>query len=298
MLINNIVNYCNTEYNNIDTSCLCKDCNHPSKCTGSCKLCLEQVHYPNRYSNGKRDYDCENMLNFYVCDYINKYASEMLYLLRKSEKLKELDEYHVLSIGCGAAPDLMAFERYIAEEDSKKEVRYFGIDKNNLWGNIHNMIRFYRNDIIAYSDFIYVDAMEYFSSNTLDDTNVIVFRYVISHFYNTNQIQYINEFFMNIIDKVVERKCPGEPLIILINDTNSCNRGRDHFLKLKDELQSRGYHGLCRNYYFNYRIQNLAQRFGEMHENNKVLFDLSCYDLNQYEPWTECSAAQLLIEIE
>ena len=110
MLIHEIVDYCNAEYRNADTTHLCHDCNHPSECSGSCKNCLEHVHYPSKYPNGKKDYDCENMINFHVCDYINKYASEMLYLLRKSEKLKEIEEYHILSIGCGAAPDLMAYD--------------------------------------------------------------------------------------------------------------------------------------------------------------------------------------------
>lgn len=298
MLIHEIVNYCNNEYNNANLEYKCRDCNHPAECSGNCKNCLEQVHYPNRYPYGKHDYDCQNMLNFYVCDYINKYASEMLYLLRKSEKLREIEEYHILSIGCGAAPDLMAFEQYVLETGEYKEIRYFGIDKNNLWDDIHQEIKEYCSDIITFSNFEYVDAMEYFKSNIIESTNVIVFQYVISHFYNTNQIQYIQDFFMNIVDKVVERNSSDEPIIILINDTNSCYRGRSFFMDLKDILQRNGYHVTCRSFYFNYRIQNQAQRYGEMHPDNQVLFDLSDFDLQEYDPWAECSAAQLLIEIE
>lgn len=55
------------------------------------------------------------MLNFYVCDYSAKYTSELLYLMRKSQALEEIDDYHVLSIGCGGCPDLMAFEQYCHE---------------------------------------------------------------------------------------------------------------------------------------------------------------------------------------
>lgn len=70
------------------------------------------------------------MLNFYVCDYSAKYASELLYLMRKSQALEEINDYHVLSIGCGGCPDLMAFERYCHEKSYDKSVSYIGIDVN------------------------------------------------------------------------------------------------------------------------------------------------------------------------
>lgn len=54
MLIHEIVDYCNAEYRNADTTHLCHDCNHPSECTGSCKKCLEQVHYPQNIQMEKR----------------------------------------------------------------------------------------------------------------------------------------------------------------------------------------------------------------------------------------------------
>ena len=54
MLIHEIVEYCNAEYRDVDTTHVCQDCNHLSKCSESCKNCLEQVHYPSRYPNGKK----------------------------------------------------------------------------------------------------------------------------------------------------------------------------------------------------------------------------------------------------
>ena len=109
MLIHEIVKFCDKEYRKSDIKHICSDCNHPTECSKSCKNCLEQIHYPSKYPQGKKDYDCENLINFYVCDYTNKYASEMLYLLRKSKRLQDIEKYHIISIGCGAAPDLMAF---------------------------------------------------------------------------------------------------------------------------------------------------------------------------------------------
>ena len=89
-LIDTVVGYCNREY--VGGNCL--TCNHknkcPGKCIGDCKSCLEEVHYPNKYPLGKKNYDCLRMLQFYVCDYTFKYSSEMLYLMRKSEALRNI----------------------------------------------------------------------------------------------------------------------------------------------------------------------------------------------------------------
>ena len=298
MLIHEIVDYCNTEYRNADTAHVCRDCNHPSKCSGSCKKCLEQVHYPSTYPHGKKDYDCENMINFYVCNYINKYASEMLYLLRKSEKLKEIEKYHILSIGCGAAPDLMAFEQYVHETDSSKKIDYLGFDINKLWKPIHDRIMSYNSKFINHVEFDYKDAIKYFNKESIIDANVIVLQYVISHFYNTGQIDTIRQFFSDIIKNVVETRKKEDPFVIIINDVNSCNRGRDFFADLVQTLKNHNYHGRYRCYYFNYRILNDFQRYGNKHPSNNTLFDLSEYDLEICEPWKSCSSAQMLIEID
>ena len=153
MLIDNVVEYCNNKYSSKDSSCVCEDCNHHD-CPGSCKDCLEQIHYPHRVPNGKKDYDCQNLVDFYVCDYTFKYASEILYLLRKSEAIRNIQKYHIMSIGCGACPDLMAFERYVSETDENKTISYIGVDKNKLWKPVHGIINSYRNDIVKKTRFI------------------------------------------------------------------------------------------------------------------------------------------------
>lgn len=80
-LMETVVKFCHEEYVNSE----CNNCNHAVTCPGgrkgNCKNCLEEVHYPAKYPNGKKDYDCIRMLQFYVCDYTAKYASEILYLM-------------------------------------------------------------------------------------------------------------------------------------------------------------------------------------------------------------------------
>lgn len=79
-----------------------------------CKECLDDIHY---HEHQYRDeYDCERLLDYYVCRYSYKYCSEMIYALRQKD-LSSYPYFHILSLGCGGAPDLMAFE-YMNYENS------------------------------------------------------------------------------------------------------------------------------------------------------------------------------------
>lgn len=112
--------------------------------------------------------------------------------MRKSEALQQIDNYHVLSIGCGACPDLMALEHYCHENSYDKRISYLGIDVNKRWKRIHNQIDSYRTSTVRKTKFRYWDVVtEDFS---ISDANVVILQYVISHFYNTGQIYEIQGF--------------------------------------------------------------------------------------------------------
>jgi len=236
------------------------------------------------------------MIDFYVCDYTVKYASEILYLMRKSEALQQIDNYHVLSIGCGACPDLMALEHYCHENSYDKRISYLGIDVNKRWKRIHNQIDSYRTSTVRKTKFRYWDVVtEDFS---ISDANVVILQYVISHFYNTGQIYEIQGFFVKLVDTIISRKQAGVPMVILINDVNSVHRGRDYFSDLVEKLKDAELHGSYRAFYFDYNIRNDAQRYGERHESRQVLFRLPNFFDGIYQPWEDCSSAQLLIEVQ
>lgn len=297
MLIDEIVDFCDEQYSSEDTTHICSDCQHQNKCSGGCKQCLEEIHYPSKYPFGKKDYDCCNLINFYVCDYTHKYASEMLYLLRESEAIRKIKKYHIMSIGCGGCPDLMAFEEYINDTGEEKTISYFGVDKNELWRPIHDEIDKYRNSIIKKTQFKYEDAIPYFNEHSIAATNVLMLQYIISHFYNTDQIEIIDDFYDNLIKSIIKHKDAGTPFVIIINDVNSNNRGRDFFIDLCKKLAGSDLKGTYSQYYFNYRIQNEHQRYGTMHTHNGLLFDIPD-KLSKYQPWRECSSAQMLIELK
>ena len=293
-LYTEVIEFCNQQYH----SSSCSFCNRNQVCTSlcshNCKDCLAEIHFPSRYPNGKKSYDCERMLYYYVCDYSAKYASEMLYLLRKSTALHQINSYHILSIGCGACPDLMAFETYCHELSPDKTIHYAGIDVNKLWKNIHEKIEQYTSSTIQSTVFRYFDAVT--SLPSIGDANVIVLQYIISYFYNTNQISQIRLFFQKLISSIIEHRQKGVPLVILINDVNSTYRGRDYFIDLVKKLQLNNYNIHHRRFYFNYQISNVHQRYGEMHTSSNILYNLPSH-FNFYDPWRSCSSAQLLIEV-
>jgi hypothetical protein len=294
-LMETVLDYCHEEYTNSS----CEHCNHkkgcPAECHGNCKQCLEEVHYARKDSEGKKSYDCRRMLDFYVCDYTVKYASEMLYLMRESEALKQIEDYRVVSIGCGGCPDLMAFETYCHQDQRGKSVSYVGIDVNERWKNIHSVIEGYTTTTLKETRFEYADAVTEDYAG-ISEANVIVLQYVISYFYNTEQIGEISAFFDKLIQKIVAHKKKGEPLVILINDVNSNRRGRDYFQLIIEKLHDAGFHDTSKRFYFDYNIFNESQRYGTQHPSTDVLYEIhDRFDI--YQPWKQCSSAQLLIEV-
>lgn len=298
MLIDELINYCDNQYSSQDTKHLCDNCNHPYECSGSCKDCLKQIHYPEKNPYGKKDYDCDNLINFYVCDYSYKYASEILYLMRKSKLLPDIQDYKIVSLGCGCCPDLMAFEEYVRKSKKNKSIKYFGVDRNEHWDFVHKAIKKYciNNNISV--KFFYKDIIQYFNEGKkIKNANVLIMQYVISYFYNTRQIRKIENFFDAIVDQILSVKSKNDPFVILISDVNSSRRGRDFFERLYFKIKEAGYKCTFSKFYFNYRIVNDNQRYGNMHLSNDILFNMPD-QINKYDPWTKCSSAQMIIEIE
>lgn len=300
MLIDNIMHFCDNEYTNANTGIRCSNCRHIGDCPGSCKNCLEEIHYPSRYPNGKKVYDCPNLINFYVCDYSYKYTTEIYYLLQKCQSLADLPQYNVLSLGCGACPDLMAFEAYIQNNQINKEVTYRGIDKNSLWAPIHNQIQNYDSDIITYTNLQHnEDVFEFLEHFAISETNVVVLQYIISALYTSMPHSNIDRLFDLVIENIILYRDTNKPFVVMINDVNSINMGRDMFIHLLEKIQATGLHGRVNKYYFDGRhIKNEKQRYGTKHDSSFAMPQQKVDEFQKYEPWQFCTSAQLLIEIE
>jgi len=300
VLLDHIVNYCNRAYKNAYLLNICNGCKQPQKCPANrdCADCLDEVHFPEQHPNGKREYDCNNMLNFYVCRYTHKYCSEIEYALNQIPSLKNFEKYKVLSIGCGAAPDLMALEAYRNKNNIDSKIIYKGLDKNVLWQATHAQIENYVKNKNIKVRFHYVDAIDYMKSKYWPGANLLILQYVISYLYNTNRIKDIDTFFDDLIKNVVSRKNDNEPIIIIINDVNNNYRGIDYFEDFEEKLRKKRFNVKTSRMYFNYGIKNEKQRYGTPYSSYKNLYIIPQSIRTTYKSAIYCSSAQLIIEVE
>lgn len=293
MLLEEIINFCHTAYSPSNCGNIC--CTHPDKCPKSCETCLEQVHYPIRYSNGRLDYTCSNLLYYYVCKYTNKYESEIEYAFDMIPRLRSYDRYNVLSLGCGASPDLIAIEQYNRVNNLNKSIDYWGVDLNQYWKPIHKMIENYAITQSYGLKYIYDDVTTLFDHICYKNFNILTLQYLISFFYNNACILSIDDFYNGLIENVIKYMLPKS--IIIINDVNSNRRGRDYFTLLSDKLLAHGIKNTYKKRYFNYNIQNPYMCYGDMYCQNTIKHSYPP-EISFYDPWEVCSSAQLIIELE
>lgn len=293
MLIDTIIDFCDEEYNE---KCNCKnECTHPSNCPNGCESCLEQVHFPTKSTNGRIDYNCDNIINYYTCKYMYKYSSEIEYALYNINKLNKFGNFNILSIGCGACPDLVAIENFCEKENIKKSIHYYGIDMNTKWSPIHDIIKQYAIGEKWDVNYKYEEINEVFKQLHFKNYNILILQYVISHFLNTGKVP-TNDFFDSLIKNVIQYM-PAKSLII-INDVNSYNRGRNSLYCIFDKLEKAGIKYSRQEKYFDFRLKSDGQRIGSAYINSDVLHYSTDIDFNvKYSPWLNCTSFQLIIEL-
>lgn len=289
MLIDTLVSFCDEEYQNSECfPCTAKTiCG--SECGDHCKQCLDDIHYHHHIF--RDEYDCARLLDYYVCRYSHKYCSEMVYALQQLD-LSRYPYFHILSLGCGGAPDLMAFEYMNYEQP----ILYYGVDKNKFWKKIHNFIEgefsrrkanFFRN----------IDVLTYFRDRELHDCNVIIIQYLISFFYDMIGPNGLRRWFSQLAENIVRNKPRNSPLLIIINDVDSINTGRDAFPLFVEEIQKVGLEVSCElrrrfkdhNYYADSLKYRTNQNIFERNIPARFVYD---YCVAKY-----CESAQLILEV-
>ncbi len=289
MLIDELVSFCDEEYQNSE----CFPCTAKTICEGTCgehcKECLDDIHYHNHQY--RDEYDCERLLDYYVCRYSYKYCSEMIYALRLLD-LSEYPYFHILSLGCGGAPDLMAFE-YMAYE---QKISYIGIDKNKYWEKIHNYIQ--KNFSSGRTQFKQkIDVLSYFEQNELKKCNVIVIQYLISFFYDTIGKRGIRKWFSQLAENIIRNKPKNSPLLIIINDVDSINTGRDAFPLFVEEIEKVGL-TVSRELRRRFKKYNYYER-SMRYRSNQNIFErkIPSRFIHDYCVAKSCESAQLILEV-
>lgn len=302
MLIDELVKSCDEKYTEYSDNCGCKECSHPShECSGSCYDCLYQIHYPGRFDDVpiKKVYDCQKMLYHYVCQYSHIYSSEILYAFNEhKEFLCEYDKFHLMSIACGACPDLIALETFCHNNNNITSISYRGYDINPLWNPIHSFIKQYCDKNNIKRSFFEKDVITHFKSYYVTGTNIIVISYLLSYLYNTNSADKIDLLFNSIADNVVLRKNKNDKMFIVINDVNSNKRGRDYFSHFPRILRKKGLTVTSEFKYFDTGSLNYFQRIGSAYKGKKCLFPPSEDIRKRYHiDKTDCRSIQLIMEV-
>lgn len=279
-LLEQMIEYCDQMYSNYQ----CDECTGHN-CSHNCKECLDDIHFHHNRIRSK--YDCKKLLYYYLCRYSYKYCSEIIYALDKIN-LNRYPYFNILSLGCGGAADIMAFD-YCTDSDD--DIYYHGVDINTYWDNIHSKI----SEIYPHASFTTgFDVKTDIPTLSSESHNVVIIEYLISYLYSRGS-SVVNKLFDDLIQFIIANKPKDSPMLIIINDADSINTGRDEFIKLVQKLHRKGYEATFEPMRFK---DHLHYPNSEIYPSKKLLFDCSWDFQQEYCVPLSCESAQMIIEIE
>lgn len=306
MLLDTIVDFCDKKYSTLSDKCGNGNCTHPTgSCSGSCYNCLHQIHenfydLQKQKTDQKLVYDCPKMMYQYVCQFSYLYASEIEHaLIEKKDYLRDYPYYHILSLGCGAGVDLMAFEHFHNKEALNKNISYFGIDSNENWDIIQRKIEKYCDANNIKRKFLCEDAIKYLKSNAVNNANIIVISYMISYLYNNGQIKTIDEFIDFLVENAVLKKKKDQKMLIIINDLNTYKKGRNYFSYISKAIEKKKVKVLnCTYKYFDTGDLFPGQMIGTPYEEPACIYNIPLDIQQKYHARTSGQKTiQLIIEV-
>ena len=284
MLIDKVVRFCDEDYSNSE----CVGCELSNSCKLDCSNCLDDLHF---HRNRLRcDYACEHLLDYYVCRYSHKYCSEIIYALETID-LRKYPFFNVLSLGCGASPDLMAFD-YLGLSPKTK---YMGLDINDSLEKVHTFISTQSSvEHIEYHRGY--DVLEQFENCPITNCNTLIIEYLISFFYNKIGEEGLCLWFEQLVKQIMLNRAKDSPMLVIINDADSINVGRDAFPKLREAIERNGI-----------KVLNEVRRRFKSHDhylNSQQYY--SCANKfhipegfsEKYKVAIRCESAQLILEVE
>ena len=214
----------------------CGQCTHPSgRCSGSCRVCSEEVNY---HRGGRADYDCQNFMYYYMCRYAWKYCSEILYAVEEIDFSRPAT-YTILSLGCGGAPDLMAFALHFDEKDGTN-ISYMGYDANPYWNIIHALVYGYAQAHGIATKFFIKNIFDILADDKTElySSNIVILQYLISHFPPEKRYELAGMLFDGLIRKVLKHPSRVSPTLFLLNDIDHADVRKYYDLFLEKLAQS------------------------------------------------------------
>ena len=209
---------------------------------------------------------CENIVGHYFCRYYTRYASEVYYAFEtQSQQLKNFEKFDIISIGCGASPELLGFLNFYQQNKLSQHITYTGIDLNKNWLPINDHFK-----KIVQEDFIDINHIYHRIEDMSDvlSCNVLLLNYSISHMV---QHEYDIQNFFEILYKHIIKHMPEESLIILCDENSPSNR--EQIDLLKQYLEQQGIIIQENPYYFDKMNNGKRPLYGIKHVSNKVILE-------------------------
>lgn len=205
--------------------------------------------------------------------------------------------YNILSIGCGGAPDLMAFDAIRTAWDTT-ELFYKGYDVSPYWAPIHNAIKQYMNSKEHISSKfenknIFTTLNE--GKPAVHHYNVVVLEYFLSHFLQQSVKQIGEELFDGLIANVLANRLDDSPFLFLINDIDHYEV-RNCFDTLLQKLKDAGYSGSYIRKHFDDRRSDYSDGSAQ-YSTNINRFSIPDKMKKTFHCAISCSSAQLIAEV-
>ncbi len=280
-MINDVVEFCRRSYGRGGA---CADCDND--CKGGCSACLRAIH---RDSECNRAYNCANMCNWYVCQNMHKYASEIYYALNVLGLNSGRPRLNVCSIGCGPASELIAIEVFRKKHNQSLQYTFNGFDFNEYWNPIQAFVKSqtHNPDNVI---FMNMDVFDHYRDSD-DLPNMIILNYMLS-----DMLKMDFDRFNGFLDGLYNlfRRMPSG--VLLINDINvglNPRNVRYYYDRIAKRIKEENPNAKIYGYHF----ENTMKRYypyGTQHQRNTT-FRVPNNIVREFNPNTECHSAQLLI---
>ena len=221
-------------------------------------LCAVQLDFrPN--SSNFIDYKKPEVQQYYYLRYFYAYFLEYHYIYKKIH----LNDYKVLSIGCGSCLDLMSL--YFVQWEKLDHISYCGVDPAD-W--------MYKQFLQKAKNFQYFqgDLKTYLAKNSIDDFNVIIF---------PKSIEHLNNDICTLLSVIKRTSFKEDCLYLILNGMKDIRSDVKTFDLVKDAISQKGYDVTETYEKANSFIQ---ERFEELPE--QILFPFNKYWLKNLS--SEC----------
>lgn len=266
----------------------CQGC--PYTCTKICGDCLGAIHL----KKIRRNYDCDNLIYFYVCKYIYKYSSEIEYVQYLLTHLYIRSNINIISIGCGPCTELAGILNFLKKRENIIPIQFFGFEANGLWKPVHDTITEILKEYYPFvtPHFNYGDAQIQIKNHNMDlyKPHMLILNYLISDLVR-NQID-TSAFLQVLNSSIISFMTPNSYL--LLNDINHNKEARNYF-EIFEKLINSNYHTNVIRMHFTNNNKPDYIHYGSQHPNNILTTSILPIIQSTFNPWEFCSSAQMII---